>query len=114
MKKVLSVFAVLMLSSMAATAVDANQQKAYDDFMLKLKACTPTTAELYDGKYEVLGYNKTCGYKVEYKTGDTYTCNLPTPVAEMLGYLSTKTLREGTKNTFAESVLNNTDYCKKN
>ena len=114
MKKLLTLLAVFALTSTVSFAVDANEQKTYDDFMLKLKACTPTTAELFDGKYEVLGYNKTCGYKVEYKTGETYTCNLPTPVAEMLGYLSTKTLREGTKNTFAESVLNNNDYCKKN
>lgn len=114
MKKLLALLAVFALTSTVSFAVDANEQKSYDDFMLKLKACTPTAAELFDGKYEVFGYNKTCGYKVEYKTGETYTCNLPTPVAEMLGYLSTKTLREGTKNTFAESVLNNNDYCKKN
>ena len=114
MKKLLSVFSILTVTSMAAFAIDANEQKTYNDFMLKLKACTPTTAELFDGKHEILGYNKTCAYNVTYKTGESYSCNLPTPVVEMLGYLSTKSLREGTKNTFAESVLNNADYCKKN
>lgn len=114
MKKLLSLLAVLTFTSMAVFAVDVNEQKQYDDFMLKLKACTPTTAELFDGKHEILGYDKTCAYNVTFKTGESYSCNLPTPVVEMMGYLSTKSLREGTKNTFTESILNNSYYCKKN
>ena len=113
MKKLLLSLCILVLSSMSCTALEADEQKAYDDFMLKLKACTPTSADLFDGKHEVLGYNQGCGYKVQFKTGASYTCNFPTAVAEMYGYQATKTLREGVKNTFGEGMLNGY-YCQKN
>ena len=113
MKKVLLSLSIMALSAMSCLAIGADEQKAYDDFMLKLKACTPASAELFDGKHEVFGYNQGCGYRVQFKTGDSYTCKFPTAVAEMYGYQATKTLREGVKNTFAEGMLNGY-YCQKN
>lgn len=113
-KRFLLVFSVLALSTMSCYAVTAEEQKAYDDFMLKLKSCTPTNVELFDGKHEVLGYNQNCGYKVQYKSGESYSCHIPTPVAAMFGYQSTVALREGAKSSFVESILNNRNYCQKN
>lgn len=113
MKKVLLLFSFFAFSTMVVFAVTAEEQKAYDAFMLKLKACTPTTATLFDGKHQVYGYNQACGYKVEYKTGETYTCKFPTPVAEMFGYQSTVALRNGEKSSFVNAMLNNSNYCQK-
>ena len=113
MKKLLLLLCVLAFSAVSSVAIEADEQKAYDEFMLKLKSCTPTTAELFDGNHEVLGYNQGCGYKVAYKSGAAYTCVFPTAVAEMYAFQATKSLREGVKNTFGEGMLNGY-YCKKN
>ena len=113
MKKLLSILALLVITSVVSTAAENEQQVAYNDFMTKLKACTPATAELFDGKHEVLGFvDGNCAYNVEYKTNITYSCKIPTPVAEMFGYQSIVSLRTGEKSTFVESILNNRNYCQ--
>ena len=113
MKKLLSVLCVFIVAAISCSALDGSQQESYNDFMTKLKACTPTSAELFDGKHEVLGFvDGNCAYNVSYKTNVSYSCKIPTPVAEMFGYQSIVALRTGEKSTFVESILNNRNYCQ--
>ena len=114
MKKIFLTVAVLLFAASSCFAVTDAERKAYDEFMLKLKACTPTSAKLFDGSHEVFGYEDgACGYKVVYNNNTTYSCKFPKPVAEMFGYQSTKALREGTKSSFVETMFGSY-YCQNN
>ena len=113
MKKILLAITLLVFSVSSVLAVTNEERKAYDEFMLKLKACTPVSAKLFDGTHEVFGYEDgSCGYKVVYNNNKTYSCKFPKPVAEMFGYQSTKSLREGTTSSFVEEMFSSY-YCQK-
>ena len=114
MKKLLSLFAILGLTSMACFAVANNEQQNRENLMLNLKSCTPYEAQLSDGQYQVLGYaNGACAYKVVDKEQKTeMECKFPTPVAQRYGYEAIKATKEGVESSFVKS-MNNSSYCVK-